>query len=201
MTLVLLESIIVVLFDAFLYPRLVAFNEYEQTSAYELLLDEEFPLFSDFKRYSETESNHAKRVSKLAGICGREIGVNDAVCAIGGMYYRIGKMLGKPEIDNAVKTATDYCFPPEIIAILEEYEGKRRLPQTPESAIVQMVNALVTKRELLDQNTMSNSWNEDMVIYQTLNEYSNTGIYDESGISMNQFLRIREKLVQVGIFV
>ena len=59
-----------------------------------------------------------------------------------------------------------------------------------------MVDALVTKIELLDQDTMSSTWNQDMVIYQTLNELSQKGIYDESGISINQFLKIREKLVR-----
>lgn len=43
---------------------------------------------------------------------------------------------------------------------------------------------------------MSSDWNQDMVIYQTLNEYSASGIYDSSGLSMNRFLQIRECLVK-----
>ena len=70
------------------------------------------------------------------------------------------------------------------------------MPQTPESAIVHMVDALVTKVEILDKDTMSSTWNQDMVIYQTLSELSQKGLYDESKMSMNQFLKIREKLVQ-----
>ena len=38
-----------------------------------------------------------------------------------------------------------------------------------------------------------------MIIYQTLNELSATGIYDESGLSMNQFLKVRELLVREEI--
>ena len=38
-----------------------------------------------------------------------------------------------------------------------------------------------------------------MVIYQTLNELSATGMYDESGLSMNQFLKVRELLVREGM--
>ena len=37
-----------------------------------------------------------------------------------------------------------------------------------------------------------------MVIYQTLNEFSTNGMYDNAGMSMNMFLKIREYLVQEG---
>ena len=56
----------------------------------------------------------------------------------------------------------------------------------------------MTKIEVLGETTMANEWNQDMVIYQTLNEYSSRGVYDNSGISINQFLKIRERLVQEG---
>ena len=105
-------------------------------------------------------------------------------------------MEGEPEIDNALRLANNHCFPTDVMAVMEEYGGVLRLPQTPESAIVHMVDTLVTKIEVLDQDTMSSTWNQDMVIYQTLNELSQKGFYDESGLSINQFLKIREKLVQ-----
>ena len=39
-------------------------------------------------------------------------------------------------------------------------------------------------------------WNKEMIIYQTLNEFSSSGIYDVSGLGMNQFLKIREYLTK-----
>ena len=51
------------------------------------------------------------------------------------------------------------------------------------------------KLEVLDEDTVGSNWNQDMVIYQTLNEYSAAGLYDHSGLSMNMFLKIREYLV------
>ena len=188
-------------FAAVIYPLLWRFNQRERATALELLLEDDYPLLADLRKYSMVEYQHARKVSRLAGICGREISADEQVCAAGGLYYRLGKMEGPPEIDNAVKAATNQCFPPAVIAILEEFEGKKRRPQTPESAIVHMVDALVTKIDLMDKTMMSSTWNENMVIYQTLNEYSNEGMYDEAGLSMNQFLKIREKLVQEGIAV
>ena len=54
---------------------------------------------------------------------------------------------------------------------------------------------LLKKLEVLDEDTVGSNWNQDMVIYQTLNEYSAAGLYDRSGLSMNMFLKIREYLV------
>ena len=119
--------------------------------------------------------------------------------AAAAFYYRLGKIEGEPEIDNAVKVANNLCFPREVITILSEYEGILRRPSTPESAICHMIDKVVTKLELFDDETMSSNWNQDMVIYQTLNELSSSGIYDDSGLSMNQFLKVRERLVQEDI--
>ncbi len=73
------------------------------------------------------------------------------------------------------------------------------MPSTRESAIVHMVDACIKKIEFLRTQEPPASWNQEMIIYQTLNELSATGIYDESGLSMNQFLKVRELLVREEI--
>ena len=88
------------------------------------------------------------------------------------------------------------CFPPEVVSILAEYNGELRLPSTIESALVHIVDTLVTKFEILDKNTVSSTWNYEVVIYQAMNEKSSTGLYDESGLTMNQFLKIRDFFVK-----
>ena len=66
-----------------------------------------------------------------------------------------------------------------------------------ESAIVQMVDGLIKKLEALDKTSkIEGGWNKEMVIYQTLNDFSAQGLYDQSGLSMNMFLKIREYLVK-----
>ena len=100
---------------------------------------------------------------------------------------------------NAVRLAQENCFPSTLIEILSEYNGEWRLPSSKESAIVHMVDTCVKRIEMLSSQNLSSSWNQDMVIYQTLNEVSATGIYDESGVSMNQFLKVRELLVREEI--
>ena len=48
----------------------------------------------------------------------------------------------------------------------------------------------------MEQNVGQSVWNRDIVIYQTVNDFSSSEIYDHSGMSMNQFLKIREFLAK-----
>lgn len=163
------------------------------------LIDEDYPLARDIRAYSMAEYAHARRVSRLSAKCAEVIDADALRCCVAGFYYRLGKMEGEPEIDNALRLANEHCFPESVMEIMEEYECIIRKPQTVESAIVHMVDALVQKVEVLDADTMSSTWNQDMVIYQTLNELSSAGYYDESTLGMNQFLKIRECLVAEDI--
>jgi hypothetical protein len=80
-----------------------------------------------------------------------------------------------------------------------EYNGIMRRPTSRESAIIHMVDNVVTRLELINNDSMESSWNQDMVIYQILNELSQKGIYDNSGLSMNQYLKVRDFLVNTDL--
>ena len=110
--------------------------------------------------------------------------------------YRMGRWIGEPYIKNAVNKAESLCFPAELISILAEYYGEEQLPSSPESALVHMVDAVVIRLEAMEQNVGQSVWNRDIVIYQTVNDFSSSEIYDHSGMSMNQFLKIREFLAK-----
>lgn len=189
------------LFFGLLFNLLLDKSRKDFTNKYHIILDKNYSLVKDIKNYSLAEYTHAIKVSELSRKCANEIGANELCAACGGFYYRLGKMEGEPEIDNAIKLATNNCFPRDVITILSEYGGILEKPSSPESAIVHMVDVLVTKIELFDEETMSSSWNQDMVIYQTLNDYSQQGFYDNSGLSMNQFLRVRQRLVNEESFI
>lgn len=185
-----------ILFMHFLYDRVHDRFENAASISLDTIVDKNYHLVQEIKRYSQVDYNHALRVSRISAHCAASIDANVKVAAVGGFYYRIGKLGGEPFIENGIRIAQNNCFPSEIIQILSEYNGELAPISTIESAIVHITDTLVTKFELLDRNTLSNSWNRDMVIYQTLNEKSSSGIYDESGLTMNRFLKIREFLAK-----
>lgn len=195
----IIEGVIVSIVSLALMPMLKKVVIQAQEDVYETILDVDYGLRVDIRKFSYIEYQHATRVSRLSRICAQEIGANDSLAAAAGFYYRLGKLEGEPMIDNAIKLANNHCFPTELIDILGEYGGIITLPSTPESAIVHMIDSVVTKVELFDADSMTSSWNQNMVIYQTINELSQNGFYDKSCLSMNQFLKIRERLAQEDI--
>ena len=180
-------------------PALGLMVEKEQVIIYDAFLDPDFSLCNEIRKFSYIEYQHAKRISALSRKCAKAINANEGLAACGAFYYRLGKIEGEPVIDNAIRIANNHCFPNDVIQIISEYGGIVSLPSTKESAIVHMVDSVVTKVELFDSDSMSSSWNQNMVIYQTINELSQKGFYDNSGLTMNQFLVIREILANEDI--
>ena len=180
-----------------LFGKIKKYTQNGKTRSLAAIMEEDYPLLAEIRKYSKADYEHAKKVSNLCERCAPSIGADPAVAKAAGFYYRLGKIEGEPPyVENGVLIAQSSCFPREVVDILAEYNGEDALPSTKESALVHMVEALVTRFEILDKNTVSSTWNYEVVIYQTMNETSATGIYDASGLTMNQFLKIREFFVK-----
>lgn len=166
---------------------------------YETILDSSYILHREIKNYSEKEYEHDLKVSDICERIAGEMGFDTGLSAAGGMYYRIGRMAGEPYVENGVRIAQENCFPAPLIDIISEYDGLEKLPSSRESALVHIVDTVVLKFTVLDHDTFSGGWNRDIMVYSTMNEFSEKGMYDESGLSMNQFLKIRDLLAREEI--
>lgn len=160
------------------------------------IIDEDYELVEMMRSYAKADYEHAKRVSLIAKGCAQRVGADPMLCETAGFYYRIGRLEGKPYVRNGVALARKRSFPPEVIQILAEYNGEEQLPSTLESALIHITDSVVAKFDILDKSTLSSSWNQDIIIYQTMNENSARGLYDRSGLGMNMFLLIRDYLVK-----
>lgn len=160
------------------------------------ILSEDFELAREMKRFSNVEYERAKKVSKISEKCAKLVGADPYIAAAGGFYYRLGQMDGNPSVESGVTLARINYFPKEIIEILKEYNGEKKLPSTVESAIIHIVDSVVTKFDALDKSTLSSTWNQDIIVYQILNENSVSGLYDKSGLGMNMYLTIRDYLIK-----
>lgn len=191
-----IDAVVCVAFVQILYRMPAIHSGSEVPKLLEEMIQDDYPMVQEIKQFSLAEYNHAIRVSNVSYRCALVIGADERLAAAAGFYYRLGKLEGEPFVENGVKLARNHFFPESVVKILSEYGGEEALPSTVESAIVHMVDALVKKLEVMDKPTMQSEWNQDMLVYQTLNELSSKGIYDKSGMSMNLFLKIREHLVK-----
>lgn len=160
------------------------------------IITNEFSQVQEVKKYSTKEYEHADKVSGICFHYAKWLGLNSNLCAAAGFYYRLGKWLGEPHVKNGVEKAEELCFPEALIQILAEYYGEEEKISTPESALVQIVDAVIMKMEYLKEDVGNSQWNNEIIIYQIINEYSASGLYDTCGLSMNHFLKIREFLVK-----
>lgn len=193
------NGIVTALIAFFIFQRLWETTETEKQNRYIDIVSEDFSEVKALKDFSMIEYRHAKKVSDVVYACAKQVGYNENLCLAGGFYYRMGRWIGEPYIENATHKAKTLCFPEPLIVILSEYYGLEKKPSTPESALIHMVDALLIKLEAMALDVNKSQWNREMFIYQTLNEFSSSGIYDQSGMSMNSFLSVREFLAKEGV--
>ena len=160
------------------------------------LLEDDYIQIREVRAYSSSEYKHARKVSKIAEKYAIALGFKEDLCAAAGFYYRLGRWIGGNVVKNGVDKAKSLCFPEDLIQILSEYNGEENMPSTPESALVHIIDGLLIKLELLDKEVGTSQWNREVLIYQTLNEFSTAGLYDQSGLSINAFIKIREWLAK-----
>ncbi len=188
------------LFSGILFYRFRSGTDKELENCYLDILSDDYPEVKKLQKWFPADYVHAKKVSESAMFVAKHLGFDSGLCGAAGFYYRLGKWSGKDYVQAGIERAQTLNFPMELIQIIAEYNGEVHKPSTPESAIIHMIDALTIKMEALDGDVTKSAWNREMIIYQILNEFSSAGLYDESGLSMNQFLKVREFLVKEKLF-
>lgn len=180
----------------FVYPALADKSGEEVQNRLFDIVSEDFSLVKALKASSTEEYQHSILAADIAYRCGKIMKFNAVLCLAAGFYYRMGFWSGEPGIETGIARAKQLCFPQNLITILEEYYGQEKLPSSPESALVHMVDVLVTKLGSGGPESEKQREDREFLVYHTLNGLSGTGIYDKSGMSMNQFLQVRELLAK-----
>lgn len=180
----------------FIYPALFNRSGEEVQNRLFDIVSEDFSEVRALKDFSMKEYEHAMMVADIAYRCGKQMKFDAGLCLAAGFYYRMGFWVGEPYIKSGVNRGKQLCFPQNLIAVLEEYYGQQKNPSSPESALVHMVDVLVTKLETGGSGSETKGEDREFLVYHTLNGLSGTGIYDHSGMSMNQFLQVRDFLAK-----
>lgn len=193
------NGIVIALYVIAMYPNIREKTYREKHYYYGDILADEFVQVRDLRKFLPNEYYHARKVSEIAYKYALQLDLNTDLAAAAGFYYHLGKWEGDPPIENAVRKATELCFPEELIQILKEYNGTDDLPSTPESALVHIIDALLVKLELTSTTNRTSQFDREILIHQTLNDFSSAGLYDKSGLSINAFIKIREWLLKEAL--
>ena len=193
------NGIVIALYVIAMYPNIREKTYREKHYYYGDILSDDFVQIRDLRKFLPNEYYHARKVSEIAYKYALQLDLKTDLAAAAGFYYHLGKWEGDPPIENAVRKATELCFPEELIQILREYNGTDDLPSTPESALVHIIDALLVKLEWTGTEAGTSQFDREILIHQTLNEFSSKGLYDKSGLSINSFIKIREWLLKEAL--
>ena len=191
-----LNGFVVAVFVIALYPNMREKTFREKHYYYGDILADEYVQVKTIRKQSMLEYYHARKVSEIAYKYALRLDLDADLAAAAGFYYRLGVWEGNPPIENGVRKATELCFPEDLIQILREYNATDDLPSTPISALIHIINGLLVKLEQVDMNAETSQFDKEVLIHQTLNEFSSAGYYDQSGLSINSFIKIREWLTK-----
>ncbi len=186
------SSAFVCLFFVFLFIPVSNVFSREKNLIYEVIVDENYPLLLDIKKISILEYNHAIRIANIAGDCAELIGADKMLSMAGGLYYNAINIIPDKK-EGFFKYLNNRCFPLELITLLMD-RSESAPPRNKEASIVHMIDTIMVKLEVVYKKADKSNWNTSMIVYQTLNECSSNGLYDNAGLSMNEFLKIRDYL-------
>ena len=170
------DGVVVFLFLHLCYRKLVDARNAEVDEVMVDITDESYPLARGAGEFFQGRLQPCKAGDACGGAmccCGR--GRRTCVQRRGDVlpYRRTG---GRTACKKRCENGTESLLPGEGNPHYRgNTTGEEALPSTIESAIVHMVDGLLKKLEVLDEDTVGSNWNQDMVIYQTLNEYSAAG--------------------------
>lgn len=192
----LVNGFVAAIYVIVLYPNIREKTNREKHYYYGDILADEYSQVRTIRNSSPANYYHARKVSEIACKYALQLELDADLAAAAGFYYRLGKWQGGPPIESGVKKASNLCFPEELIQILREYNGTDDLPSTPESALVHIIDGVLTKLEQSESEVGTSQWNKEVLIHQTLNDFSSAGLYDKAGLSINTFIKIREWLLK-----
>mgnify|MGYP000953200719 FL=1 len=146
-------------------------------------LQDDYPLILQLKE-ENTLYQHSYEISRLSGLAARELGCNEALAAVGGMFHEAGRMLSPDNYmeGNAV-LAEQYGFPEDLAAVIRQHNTGSEIPKSPEAAVVMLSDCIVSTSEYLRKNGKRGAISDDQLVMSIFTNRINKGGLDEAGLT------------------
>lgn len=146
-------------------------------------LQDDYPLILQLKE-EDTLYQHSYEISRLSGLAARELGCNEALAAVGGMFHEAGRMISPDNYmeGNAV-LAEQYGFPEDLAAVIRQHNTGSEIPKSPEAAVVMLSDCIVSTSEYLRKNGKRGAISDDQLVMSIFTNRINKGGLDEAGLT------------------
>lgn len=169
-------------------------NERNNESLDEILGDN-YELLLRLRDFSKKLYERSVYVSDVSGRAAGRINANDLLTKAGGMYSKIGRIMGKDYITEGVKLLEEYQFPVQVIDIVKQHNLKYGNPKSKEAAIVMITDNIIASmdavREMKEGKNISASKLIDGIFSLRLSKSN----FEESGLTGDE-IRILKNFYQ-----
>lgn len=161
------------------------------------VMADDFILRAQMKSFDRAFYERSLFISRVAQAIAAHIGTDAELAAAAGFYYRLGHLGEKESVDNGIELALEYEFPGELIWIIYESRGLKRLPTTVPSGLVYLIESVISAFEINPQ--AKSDMDYELIVHKVTNTLSTEGKLDKSGLSMNNFITARDDLLKWGV--
>lgn len=140
---------------------------------------------------------HSTEVAELARLAARRIGADEELAYAGGIYHDLGKVAGSEYIKEGLILADKHGIPQSVKAIMVEHNVRSRLPRSKEAAIVMLCDTAISAVEYLKGTMDKKDMSEKVIIENALNKRVCSGALHKSGLTIEEFEKIKEVLIKI----
>lgn len=186
----------VAMFITLIISKYMVIKKRASKDKYMALCSEDFPPIAEMRDTSLRVFYHTLEVADLASAAAIAIGADEVLCRTGAMYHDIGKTISRDYVPAGVMIAREYKIPKDVIAIIEEHNGKKRLPQTKEAAIVLLADTLVSTKDYMLKTNMTRI-NQKKIIDSVMTMRMDGGMLDDVPFTLKEYSIIKETFVDI----
>ncbi|SFP94590.1 hypothetical protein SAMN02910358_00207 [Lachnospiraceae bacterium XBB1006] len=165
-----------------------------EITGYEKAMESDFPLASFMRSISEARYVRCQFVAKVCALCALQLAFDEKLCACAGFYYDLCDNDEPDSIEYATNLGKSNLLPIEVVRIMSQFHGEENPIRTREAALVDLVYETVRSLEVLPKE--AGGFEKEMAVHTVFNDLSKNGRYDVSGLSMNQYLTLRNYLIR-----
>ncbi len=156
------------------------------------LIEPDSKAVNAWKTFSPKQYKYCSKVSELAYEAAGYIGADAALAKAGAIFCRIGLMEGEDLVKTNIVVGERYNFPTNLIQLIYETADRDHFPSMKESAIVIMADRCMRAFVKMETDSAKMGWNREIVLQQLFNSATTEGLLDECGISMKEYLSIKD---------
>lgn len=167
---------------------------------YRKLNDPECPLLAELKEKDKEEYLHAVHTGYLCDKAARKLGLDAMLVKAGGYYHRIGTLKGENTWENIERISGENHFPPELTALLKEYNDKERAVVSKEAAVIMFADRAVSVIRSLFRQNAEVKLNYPRLFEAICRKIIDSGKINASNITMEETERIKNILLEEKLY-